>query len=126
MHSRWNAWNVDNCWYTGGSISMAINELNDRIIRLDLYLTQREYRLLKKVAEREGIGVGMYISNIVRGWTVNQIKGKYRKLFDEMNILECANLFGDITEEGEPDFEKSAVKREKLKVADKYSPDKEK
>lgn len=99
---------------------MAINKGNDQVIRMDLFFTRREYFLLKKIAAKEGIGVGEYISNIVRNWTFSQMRGKYRKLFDDMNILECANLFGDIKDDGEINFETSVVATEKQKVKDRY------
>lgn len=100
---------------------MAIKETNNKVVRVDVYLEMRELNFLKKLAAKEGLSVFDYISNIVRNWTKGQLDGEYHKLFRKMNILEKANLFGDVKKDGQLDTATSAVAREKQKIKDKYS-----
>lgn len=97
-----------------------INERNDKKIRIELYLSTREYMLLKHIAALESLTLLDYATNIIRGWANSQLRGEYRKLFDKMNILECANLFGDVKKDGKINIVGSAVDREKTKIRDKY------
>lgn len=97
-----------------------IDERNDKEIRIELYISRREYMLLKKIAAVEGLTILDYATNIVRGWVNGQLRGEYKKLFDKMNILECANLFGDIKKDGKVNLTGSAVEREKAKIREKY------
>ncbi len=97
-----------------------IDERNDKKLRIELYISRREYMLLKQIAALEGLTLLDYATNIIRGWADNQLRGEYRKLFNQMNILECANLFGDIKKDGKINIIGSAVDREKTKIRDKY------
>jgi hypothetical protein len=99
---------------------MAIDERNNAEVRLQLSVTRREWRVLRKLAEKEEVDPLEYISNIVRGFCNNQLQGKYRDRFNKMNVLEYANLFGDVMSDGELNWLPSAVQREKKKVYDKY------
>lgn len=99
---------------------MAIKDRNNKIVRLDVYLELRELNFLRKLAAKEGISVFDYINNIVKNWTRAQLDGEYTKLFRKMNILEKANLFGDVESDGLLDTEQSIVEKEKVKVKDKY------
>jgi len=100
---------------------MAIKEQNNKVVRVDVYLEMRELNFLRKIAAKEGLSVFDYISNIVRNWTKGQMEGEYHKLFKKMNILEKANLFGDVKQDGQIDTATSRVAVEKQKIKDKYS-----
>jgi hypothetical protein len=97
-----------------------IDERNDKEMRIELYISRREYMLIKKIAADEGLTLLDYATNVLRGWINNQLKGEYRKMFNKMNILECANLFGDVKKDGKINFETSSVEREKKMIRDKY------
>ena len=99
---------------------MSINEQNDKIVRLDIFMTVRELSLMKKLAADAGVPFTDYVNNIVVNWLAAQLRGQYDKLFRQMNIHELANLFGDILSDGTVNFSTSAVNREKLKIKDKY------
>jgi len=100
-----------------------IDERNDKQIRFEVHLTKREWLYLKKVSAAEGIDANEYTNNIIRAWVAGQLYGEYQKLFNQMNIHEKANLFGDVKLDGTINFSSSSVKREKDKIRDK---DKEK
>lgn len=99
---------------------MSVNEQNDKIVRLDLFVTVRELNLLKRLAADAGLPFTDYTNNIVVHWIAGQLRGEYTKLFRQMNIHELANLFGDILSNGTVNFSTSAVNREKLKIKEKY------
>lgn len=99
---------------------MSIKEANNKVVRVDVYLERRELNFLRKLAAKEGISVFDYITNIVRNWTKGQLDGEYTKLFRKMNILEKANLFGDVKQDGQVDTATSKVALEKQKLKDKY------
>lgn len=97
-----------------------IDERNDKEMRIELYISRREYMLLKKIAANESLTLLEYATNIIRGWVDRQLRGEYQKLFNGMTVLEYANLFGDIKKDGTVNYGTSSVAREKKKIRDKY------
>jgi len=97
-----------------------IDERNDKEMRIELYISRREYMFLKKIAAGEGLTLLEYATNVIRGWINKQLRGEYQKLFNSMNILEYANLFGDVKKDGKINSATSAVEREKKKIRDTY------
>jgi hypothetical protein len=97
-----------------------IDERNNKMMRIDLEVTRREYMVLKRFAAANDVPLIDYISNIVRGWVRGQLRGEYSKLFAKMDDLELANLFGDVQKDGKIKTEGTPVVVEKKKIKDKY------
>lgn len=97
-----------------------IDERNNKEMRVELYISRREYMILKRIANQEGHTLLEYVTNIVRTFANAQLQGEYRKMFQEMNVLEYANLFGDVKKDGTINKVGTAVEREKKEIKEKY------
>lgn len=101
-----------------------IDDRNNKPMRVELTITRREYMLLKKIAADNSLSLNDYASNVLRGWIRSQMRGEYQKLFNKMDALELANLFGDIKKDGKIKTEGTPVERERQKIKDKYKKEK--
>ncbi len=101
-----------------------IDDRNNKDMRVELIISRREYMLLKKIAAANEMSLNDYASNILQGWIRGQLRGEYQKLFNKMDYLELANLFGDVKKDGKIKTENSPVEREKQKIKDKYKKEK--
>lgn len=101
-----------------------IDERNNKDMRVELIISRREYMLLKRIAAANEMSLNDYASNILQGWIRGQLRGEYQKLFNKMDYLELANMFGDVKNDGKIKTENTPVEREKQKIKDKYKKEK--
>ena len=68
-------------------------------MKITITLTDEESITINSIAEKEGLTAGEYAANIVKNFLGEQIRGVYRKKFNEKSVEELADIFGKVTKE---------------------------
>lgn len=61
-------------------------------------ITVKEARALRVISDNQGMTIETLMQRLVRQFVTGQIKGKYRKLFEQMNYNQLEAVFGTIEE----------------------------
>lgn len=59
-------------------------------------LTIKESRALRVIAKTQGVSIENLLRRLIRQYATGQIRGEYRKLFDQMNYNQLEAVFGTI------------------------------
>jgi len=68
-------------------------------MKITITLTNEESIAINSIAEKEELTAEEYAGNIVKNFLKEQIRGIYRKKFNEKSVEELANIFGKVTKE---------------------------
>lgn len=59
-------------------------------------ITVKESRALQVIAKRQGVSVETIMRRLIRQFLTGQIRGEFRKLFDQMTYNQLEHVFGTI------------------------------